>query len=173
MNDWIEAFHQTIDHASEQLLQISEEQSEIPRATGKWSPKEIVGHLIDSAANNHQRFVRAQFTDELVFPAYEQVDWVRVQRYQDRSWAQLVELWRHYNLHLAHVMSSIPEETRTTSRARHNLHQLAWQTVDQNEPVTLEYFMRDYVGHLQHHLDQILAPGSTGSSNAARHVSRG
>jgi len=155
MNDWIDAFRQTIDHASERLLQISEEQSKIARAAGKWSPKEIVGHLIDSAANNHQRFVRAQFTDELVFPGYEQVEWVRVQRYQDREWPQLVELWRLYNLHLAHVMSAIPEEARTKSRARHNLHQLAWQTVDQRVPVTLEYFMRDYVGHLQHHLDQI------------------
>ena len=161
MDDWIEAFRQTIDHASERLLRISEEQSEIARAAGKWSPKEIVGHLIDSAANNHQRFVRAQFTDDLIFPGYQQDEWVRVQRYQYREWTQLVELWRHYNLHLAHVMSTIPEEARAKSRARHNLHQLAWQTVDQSAPVTLEYFMRDYVGHLQHHLDQILTTGSS------------
>src|SRR3984893_4889687 len=155
MNDWIDAFRQTIDHASERLLQISEEQSEIGRAPGKWSPKEIIGHLIDSAANNHQRFVRAQFTDELVFPGYEQAEWVRVQRYSQRPWIELVELWRQYNLHLAHLMATIPEETRTKSRARHNLHQLAWQKIAENVPVTLEYFMRDYVGHLQHHLDQI------------------
>ena len=155
MDQWIEAFRQTIDHSSERLLQISEEQSEIARESGKWSPKEIVGHLIDSATNNHQRFVRAQFTDDLIFPGYQQEQWVSVQRYSDRPWVQLVELWRQYNLHLVHVMSSIPLETRVKSRARHNLHQLAWQTVDENQPVTLEYFMRDYVGHLEHHLDQI------------------
>src|SRR3984893_16271585 len=151
MNDWIEAFRQTSDRAPGRLLQISERQSEIAPASGKWSPKEIVGHLIDSAANNHQRFVRAQFTDDLVFPEYEQDAWVRVQHYSSRPWADLVELWRQYNLHLVHVMALIPEEARTKSRARHNLHQLAWQTVDERVPVTLEYFMRDYVSHLQHH----------------------
>lgn len=157
MVDWIQDFHQTIERANDQLSQITEEQSAIARAPGKWSPKEIVGHLIDSAANNHQRFVRAQFTDDLIFPGYEQDKWVRVQCYSDRPWLQLLELWRQYNLHLAHVMSQVPEETRTKSRARHNLHQLAWQAVAESEPVTLEFFMRDYVGHLQHHLDQIFA----------------
>jgi len=156
MNDWIESFRQTIDLANERLLQISEEQSAIARTPEKWSAKEIVGHLIDSAANNHQRFVRAQFTDDLIFPGYEQAEWVRTQRYGDRPWVQLVALWRQYNLHLAHIMSAIPAEVRTKSRTRHNLHQLAWRTVPESEPVTLEYFMRDYVGHLQHHLDQIL-----------------
>jgi hypothetical protein len=161
MDDWIEDFRQTIDSATEQLLLISEEQSKAARAPGKWSPKEIVGHLIDSAANNHQRFVRAQFSNELIFPGYEQDEWVRVQRCNDRPWIQLVELWQQYNLHLAHVMSAIPEEARTKSRARHNLHQLAWQTVAEDVPVTLEYFMRDYVGHLRHHLDQILLAKET------------
>ena len=58
-------------------------------------------------------------------------------------------------------MSAIPEEARTKSRARHNLHQLAWQTVAEDVPVTLEYFMRDYVGHLRHHLDQIFIAKET------------
>ena len=53
--------------------------SQTPRAQDKWSPREIVGHLIDSAANNHQRFVRAQFTDDLVFSGYQQAEWVGVQ----------------------------------------------------------------------------------------------
>jgi hypothetical protein len=160
MDDWIEGFRQTIDSATARLLEISEQQSEIARASGKWSPKQIVGHLIDSAANNHQRFVRAQFTDDLIFPGYQQDEWVRVQCYNGRPWLQLVELWRHYNLHLVHVMSAIPIEVRTKPRARHNLQQLAWQTLAEDAPATLEYFMRDYVGHLQHHLDQIFGPGS-------------
>jgi hypothetical protein len=160
MNDWIEDFRQTIDKATGSLLAISEQQSELARATDKWSPKEIVGHLIDSAINNHQRFVRAQFSDELVFPGYQQDEWVRVQRYQERSWTELVELWRLLNLHLAQVMSVTPAAVATKPRARHNLHQLAWQRVAEDESTTLEYFMQDYVGHLHHHLDQILKPGS-------------
>ena len=155
MLDWIDGFRQTVDRAAAQLLLISEEQSAVARAEGKWSPKEIVGHLIDSAANNHQRFVRAQFTDDLVFPGYQQDDWVRVQRYNDEAWSQLVQLWRHYNLHLLHLMSNVPEQTLTKPRTRHNLHQLAWRTVSESETVTLEYFIRDYIQHLQHHLAQI------------------
>src|SRR5436309_8641080 len=116
-------FSETLADAAPRLLAISEQQSEIPRAEDKWSSKQIIGDLIDSAANNHQRFVRAQFTDDLVFPGYQQGDWVRVQRYNDEAWSQLVQLWRHYNLHLLHLMSNVPEQTLTKPRTRHNLHQ--------------------------------------------------
>src|SRR3989454_12073614 len=155
MDDWLEDFRKTIESASEQLLSMPEQRTAIPRAEGKWSPKQIIGHLIDSASNNHQRFVRAQFTDDLVFPGYEQDQWVRLQRYKDEPWSQLVQLWRHYNLHLLHLMSNVPEQTPTQPRTRHNLHQLAWRTVSESETVTLEYFIRDYIQHLQHHLAQI------------------
>jgi hypothetical protein len=121
----------------------------------KWSPKEVIGHLIDSAANNHQRFVRAQLNDELSFLGYEQEDWVRVQGYNQEPWQQLVQLWKHYNLHLLHVMSLVPEQTRTKPRTTHNLDQIAWKTVAAKNPVTLEYFMRDYVAHMKNHLRQI------------------
>jgi hypothetical protein len=70
-----------------------------PYAPGKWSTKEVVGHLIDSAANNHQRFVRAQWTDDLLCPTYAQDEWVRTQRYQEAPWPDLVELFRTYNRH--------------------------------------------------------------------------
>lgn len=158
MSDWLDKFRQTIDDAAEQLLLIPEANSATAPREGKWSPKEIIGHLIDSAAHNHQRFVRAQFSDDLVFPGYEQEEWVAVQRYNDEPWSQLVQLWRHYNLHLAHVMSNIPADVRMKPRAHHSLDRIAWQTVSTSEPITLEYFMQDYVGHLQHHLNQIFAP---------------
>lgn len=157
MTDWVDEFRETIDQATNRLLLIPNERSAIPNAEGKWSPKQIVGHLIDSAANNHQRFVRAQFGDDLVFPGYEQEAWVEVQHYNDESWSQLIQLWRYYNLHLCHVMSAIPVDVRRKVRTQHNLDRIAWQTVNTNEAVTLEYFMRDYVRHLQHHLNQIFA----------------
>jgi hypothetical protein len=156
MEDLLSDFRQTIETASLRLLHISEEQSATPKAQGKWSPKQIIGHLIDSASNNHQRFVRAQFTDDLVFPSYQQEEWVRAQRYDQEPWEQLVQLWKHYNKHLLHLMSVVPEEVRTRLRDKHNLPQTAWQTVAENHPVTLEYFMRDYVEHLKNHLRQIL-----------------
>jgi hypothetical protein len=155
MEDLLSDFRQTIETASLRLLHISEEQSATPKAQGKWSPKQIIGHLIDSASNNHQRFVRAQFTDDLVFPSYQQEEWVRAQRYDQEPWEQLVQLWKHYNKHLLHLMSVVPEEVRTRLRDKHNLAQTAWQTVE-NRPVTLEYIMRDYVEHLKNHVRQIL-----------------
>jgi hypothetical protein len=154
--EFLEDFRQTINTASGALLQISPEQSELPRAAGKWSPKEIIGHLIDSASNNHQRFVRAQFSDDLIFAGYEQEGWVRVQNYQGEPWPELVQLWKLYNQHILHLMSRIPEETRLKLRYKHNLHQLASEALQENEPVTLDWFMRDYVDHMKKHLGQIL-----------------
>lgn len=155
MESFLDDFRETIETAEKRLLSISERQSQIPRAEDKWSPREIIGHLIDSAANNHQRFVRAQFIDELSFSGYEQEEWVRVQGYNQEPWLQLVQLWKHYNLHLLHLMSLVPEETRTKPRSTHNLDQIAWKTVAAKDFVTLEYFMRDYVAHLKNHLAQI------------------
>jgi hypothetical protein len=123
---------------------------------GKWSPREIIGHLIDSASNNHQRFVRAQFGDDLLFPGYEQDRWVAAQRYQEAGWPELVSLWRSFNLHLAHVMETVPDETRLHLRQRHNLHEIGFGSFPADAPVTLDAFMHDYVAHLEHHVRQIL-----------------
>ncbi len=150
-------FSDTLSAAAPRLLAISEQQSEIPRAEDKWSSKQIIGHLIDSAGNNHQRFVRAQFTDELIFAGYEQNEWVRVEHFQEEPWRDLVQLWQLYNQHMLHIMKHAPEDTRTKLRQRHNLHQLASEQIKEDEPVTLEFFMRDYVDHMKKHLSQILA----------------
>lgn len=147
-----------VEAVTPRLLVLSEGEAAKPPSPGKWSPKEVIGHLIDSASNNHQRFVRARFTDDLVFPGYEQEAWVAAQRYQSAPWADLVGLWRLLNLHLARVVEATPEAARHRVRTRHNLHQIAWKTIAQDQPATLEYFMRDYVGHLEHHLAQILGP---------------
>ena len=86
--EFLDNFRETVEVASARLGEITDEQSGVPRSEGKWSPREIIGHLIDSAANNHQRFVRAQFTDDLVFAGYEQENWVRVQNYQGERWGR-------------------------------------------------------------------------------------
>jgi len=155
MKDVLEDFRRTIEEAAARLGALDEAEARRTRGADAWTPKEIIGHLIDSAANNHARFVRAQSTDDLVFPGYEQDEWVRAQRYNEESWPLLVELWKHYNLHLLHVMACAPEETLRQPRPRHTLDPIAWQTVDANQPATLEYLMTDYVGHLKSHLRQI------------------
>src|SRR5450755_3745727 len=148
MDQWLEDFKQTIEAATPRLLQLSESQSEAALSAEGWSSKQTIGHLVDSAANNHSRFVLAQLKDDLLFPGYEQDGWVRVQQYQNASWAQLVELWRAYNFHLLHVMSCTPPDKLTNRCTQHSLQTIAFKTVSESEPVTLEYLMKDYVVHL-------------------------
>jgi hypothetical protein len=121
-------------------------------APGKWSPRELVGHLVDSASNNHQRFVRARFQDDLVFPGYDQDAWVAAQGYQAAPFPELVELWRLFNLHLARVFESTPPELARRATARHSFDRIAFRPVPAGEPATLESFAADYVAHLRHHL---------------------
>lgn len=144
-----------VDDASMKLRKISDGKASEPVAPGKWSPKEIIGHLIDSASNNHGRFVRAQLTDDLVFPGYDQERWVRVQQYARANWNELIALWRVFNHHIANLVERIPPDVASMQRAHHNLDEIAWKTVATDKPATLEYFVRDYVGHLKHHLSQI------------------
>jgi len=149
-------FRQTVDRATDRLLTFSDIEAAARPAPGKWSRKEIIGHLIDSASNNHGRFVRAQLQDDLIFAGYDQEEWVRAQRYQERPWPDLVRLWQAFNHHIAAVMETADPQAVTRPRARHNLDQLAWRSVSAMQSTTLEYFMRDYVEHLQHHLGQAL-----------------
>ena len=134
-----------VNDTEQRLGALSEAESLARPSSDKWSRKEILGHLIDSASNNHQRFVRAQFQPQLVFPGYAQVDWNRAQHYQSEAWENLVRLWASYNRHLAHVMAAIPEQAgRNVCR------------IGAGEPVTLQFLVTDYVRHLEHHLGQIL-----------------
>src|SRR5258708_236089 len=156
MREAIQDFRNTIESSSNRLLEISEEQSEVHPSAGKWSPKQIIGHLVDSAANNHQRFVRAQFKDDLVFVGYDQEEWVDIQHYQQESWPELIQLWKSFNLHIAHLVEHIPEERLHKQCNEHSLNKIAWRLVSENKPATLEYMIVDYIGHMKNHLKQIL-----------------
>src|SRR5262245_1351508 len=151
---FVASFERIVADAATQLLAIDDAAAGVRPAPGKWSPKEIVGHLIDSAVNNQARFVCAQQQDDLVFPGYDQDAWVRVQRYNERPWTAVVEAWRVYNAQIAAIMRGTPEGEALRPRARHNLGDIAFQTPP--EVATLDFLMRDYVAHLQHHLRQIL-----------------
>ena len=147
-----------ISGATPPLLALGDATSTRRPAPGKWSPREIIGHLVDSASNNHQRFVRFRDRDDLVVDGYEQDVWVAAQRYQDAPWWELVLLWTTYNRHLARLMAATPGRDRDRARNVHNLHLRAFRPVPADRPVTLGYFMNDYVEHLVHHLEQILGP---------------
>jgi hypothetical protein len=129
---------------SEELRVAGSEAAARRPAAGVWSPKEVLGHLIDSAANNNQRFVRAQQEDALTFPGYAQNQWVGSQGYQDADWAHLVALWTHLNLHLADVIARIPPSKYSVPC-----------TIGGDAPVRLEAIVVGYRNHLHHHMAQI------------------
>lgn len=138
----------TVNNAALRWRDVTETALRFRPSSEAWSAKEIIGHLIDSASNNHQRFVRLQLTELLTFPDYGQDNsrWISIQKYQDRAWSSLMDLWRHFNYHLAHVM-----RTANPACMPH-----LWQ-VDAKTSVTLFDMMTDYQRHLEVHLDQISA----------------
>ena len=110
----------------------------------KWSPKEHLGHLLDSAAHHHQRLIRAQLEDNPNFPAYDRDRWVELQKYQDRDWKELIEAWRVLNRQVLGAVESAPAP--------------AWQrtcTIAGLAPQTLQFTFEQYVDHLFHHLKHI------------------
>jgi hypothetical protein len=132
-----------VSDSLKKLRALSEDEVMRGRGAGKWVKKEILGHLIDSALNNEERFVRAQMTEQLVWPGYEQDRWVSIQKYRERPWAEIVQLWEQLNRHIVHVMSHVPAK------------KLNAKCVIDGDPVTLDFLMNDYVRHLRHHLSQI------------------
>jgi hypothetical protein len=157
MQDFVQDFRQTITTAEKQLRAVPEPQSEIRPGPGEWSAKEVLGHLVDSAANNHRRFVEAQAKDDLVFPSYDQLHWVKAQQYQQAAWVDLVALWTAYNIHLAHVIAAIPRDVLAQPRSEHSFERLAYQAASEGRPVTLEDLIRDYHEHMKMHLEQLFA----------------
>lgn len=134
----------TITAARNWLLELDTAAVQHRPGSDRWSIQEVVGHLIDSACNNHQRFIRAQQPGELSFPKYDQNEWVERAGYQDQEWRDVVELWWLYNKGLASVILRIPEGRMS-----------AVCTITPYEPCTLEFLVRDYLDHLNHHLGKI------------------
>jgi hypothetical protein len=109
----------------------------------KWSKKEIIGHLIDSATNNLSRFVRCTYEQNFKL-VYAQNEWVAAQHYQDAKIEDLLIIWRLLNRQISRVLKNYPAQ--------------AWQnTCDNDEIRTVEQLVKDYVAHLSHHLEQIIS----------------
>jgi DinB superfamily len=126
------------------LTAIPEKDFSFKLSETKWSKKEILGHLIDSATNNHQRFVRIQFEDVPKI-TYNQDNWNDHSYHNQMDSGHLIKFWELYNRHLIELIKLIPEE---------NL--LRKSMTDDGKIVTLEWLIEDYVHHLEHHLKQIV-----------------
>jgi hypothetical protein len=146
-SDAARELEETVTTIEAKLRAISDSAAAAPREPGKWSRKQVLGHLIDSAANNHQRFVRLRTAPHIDLPGYEQNAWVEAHGYGEREWNSLVDLWSIFNRNLVEVLRRVPasslENTWTTSGGEH---------------LTLEWIITDYLKHMRHHTDQILSP---------------
>jgi hypothetical protein len=138
-------FARILETAPAQLVATPDTDASSIAGHDRWSKKEILGHLIDSAANNHQRFVRAQLAPSVELPNYQQNEWVAAQSYRTEPWPDLVNLWLLYNRHLLHVWRHVPEAALAVPC-----------TIGSNEPLPLAQVMTGYLDHLEHHLAQIL-----------------
>lgn len=137
---------ETIEKALPLLQLITEEEASAKPRPEKWSKKEILGHLIDSANNNQQKFVRTMLAEGPVqFVGYAQDQWVRIQGYQAANWQDIMDWWEQANRHLAHVIRQAPSQKSENTIS-----------IDGSAPFTLAFIMSDYVEHLKHHLKQIL-----------------
>jgi hypothetical protein len=149
MKDLSEKLLSVVNSAEPRLRKIDALESTKPILPGGWSRKQVIGHLIDSASNNHQRFVRASLQPSLDFPGYDQEGNVLLQAPQDADWPLLVSLWGAYNRYLAHVIARLPASKRETVCR-----------IGSGKPVTLAFLAEDYLTHLVHHLRQIGAADS-------------
>lgn len=144
-----------VDEGVALMAAASESVTAQPPAGGGWCAREVIGHLIDSACNNHRRFIINQTAASLVIDPYDQDEWTSRQHYADQPAAQLAALWAAYNQHLANVIEAIPDDVamRLRGEARFDFP----FTASRGTEATLANLADDYVGHLRHHLDQIRA----------------
>ena len=131
---------------SVQFLNFTEAELSYKAASVKWSKKEIIGHLIDSAQNNIRRFVVTQYENHPQI-VYAQNEWVDMQNYQQYNSQDLIALWQLINKHIAVVLRNMPAEKLqlqcNTGKGQEELH-------------TIEFLAKDYITHHLHHLKQII-----------------
>lgn len=145
-----------IAQATDALQDISKDVFSFKTSPSTWSKQEILGHLIDSAYNNHQRFIRAEAQGHLVFSGYDQVGWVAKNNYQNRSTDELIQIWAATNLHLCQLVENLSTTLLQQETTQHNFHQIGMVRPAAGAPSSLAYLFWDYIFHVEHHLAQIL-----------------
>jgi hypothetical protein len=138
------AFRAELSKLRATLLALPPSLADVPWRVGGWTRKQIVGHLLDSATNNRQRFVRAAIDGQYSGPGYAQDAWVAAHGYASESWETLLRWWQAEHEILMALVDSIPEERLEASCV-----------VGDEAPVTLRFLIEDYVRHQQGHFKQL------------------
>jgi len=137
---------QVIESWEQRLALLSENTISNKRNKQNRTIKQLLGHLVDSASNNHQRMVRLQYNENLVFPDYTQDNdlWIVLQDYQHTDWNNLIMLWKSFNLHIVHIINSVDKSKLNN----------CWHDFEGNK-VTLNDMINGYLGHLHLHMGEI------------------
>lgn len=146
MTEIAEQFRAGLDDVHSALIAVPESLADVPWRAGGWTRKQIVGHLLDSATNNRQRFVRASSEGSFEGPNYNQDAWVAAHGYDRHPWQTLLTWWESEHEILMAVVDQIPEERLETQCF-----------VGGDVPVTLRFLIEDYVTHQRWHLKQLTA----------------
>jgi hypothetical protein len=132
-------YRELVDSFYDHMVNVPEATAGIRPSEDKWCLKEIIGHLVDSASNNHQRFVRLQFGDLLDFPAYDGEEWVRKQKYREMNWNRLILLWHNYNCVLLNIIENMDGGAYSN----------VW--VKGEDTIQLDELVVDYYRHMRAH----------------------
>ncbi len=144
--------------AGTQILDMDRDTVESKPAADKWSGKEIIGHLIDSASNNYMRFMQAITSDSYCFSGYDQDDWVTRNNYQERPLPEIIMTWMLINSQFYHVIKNTDDELLKREVDNHNFDQICMHPLPGSKKATLAYLLEDYLRHMEHHIAQVI-PG--------------
>jgi len=145
-----------VKNATVKITLIDEEIMSLKPELGKWSKKEILGHLVDSAFNNHRRFLLAGLQSNLIFEGYDQDEWVMKNNYQNRSADSILNLWQQSNQHISFLIEGIPEDLLLRKTKAHHFDKMCMQLLPEDVESNLAYLIWDYTYHIEYHLNQII-----------------
>jgi hypothetical protein len=150
MKSTVSELNHLIESYSFKIGSISDKEFSAKPLPDKWSKKEVLGHLIDSAQNNLRRFICGQYEPTPSKIVYDQDFWVNANGYQAMEKENVIRLWALVNTQIGTILTNMPKEnysrTTDTGKTKVDLHSLEW-------------LAEDYVKHMKHHLNQII-PGS-------------
>lgn len=138
------ALHGTIEKYAKLFQGIGDATAGIVLSDDKWSLKQIVGHLIDSASNNHQRILRLKQNAELHFPDYEALSWLEASDYNSFTFSHLIQLFTLYNQHISHLIENLPDSVLSHRWI------VSWGDIGS---ISLKDLVIHYVEHLEAHLN--------------------
>lgn len=151
LNNTINRLNSLINEVPGKIKQINFDDLSYKKSPGKWSKKEILGHLCDSAVNNLSRFVRAHFEEQpFKITPYAQDDWVRINHYNEMETGELLDYWVSLNKQIVQIISNIPEEKLAVQI---ELGDAAFREGESEK--NLLWLIEDYVVHMEYHLKQV------------------